>query len=559
MLQANALIGCRNRNGERIGDLAVLDSRGRPSIEVTDHRITISEQAEYVVRLVGPAVSSLTFAQPVQALAGPDSDELIGILGNPPGLGIVRLRIASSEGEIIWSTALVVRPEKFREQAEFEAMIDDLCKWRTALALDLRAHSSAPWVRSEKSTAMTAEERLIVLRAAFEQNDVEHNLKLIRQSALTRLHREPELAGLGREQADPVRLARYLNGPGLRSEIPASHPLKSRLSSVPLYVPPARKVESVDTPENQFVKHALGHFQKELSGALGQLSDFTQTELVRWGRAVERQLALVMQSNLFSQVSWPAYVALSSPALQRRAGYRSLLKAFLEVQAGFSMPWEELGSTIFGETRDVPSLYEFWCLLKLRQAVEAEFNTQLDLDHFLVTEGKLRVRRGSVSKGSSVVQIGGHEFDLAIYYNKTFTPVAGQVSGPFESHPLGIGSWSKAMKPDITIALLPAGTAESDAAKQGTLRFVHFDAKYRLRRLTNGDATAAPDDLDKMHAYTAAINFSRGACALYPGDTSEFSLQESTQQFVGAIATAPGRTAHLRPMLRDVLEKAVAA
>ena len=90
------------------------------------------------------------------------------------------------------------------------------------------------------------------------------------------------------------------------------------------------------------------------------------------------------------------------------------------------------------------------------------------------------------------------------------------------------------MRPDCSLRLRPdrtPGEAIDDV-------WVHFDAKYRVDRLTeifgqaeNADESgsettqtssyAKRDDLLKMHAYRDAIHRSAGAYVLYPGDSDE--------------------------------------
>jgi hypothetical protein len=467
------------------------------------------------------------------------------------------LEITTEDGELMWRRDFAVRPEKLQDRAEFEDMVADLCRWRTALALDLHARSSAPWVWSETTRALTPEERLVILRAAVEDNRLYENIKQVERSALVRLNRDVELIALGRGEVDAFRLGRYVNGPGARTRLPVAHPLASRIASLPSQLPPARKVETVDTPENQFVKVAIRRFRQVLSEALRELPCYADSPLVDWGHDAERRLARAAASSFFSRISWPAQVALGSSALQGRAGYRSVLQAFLDLRAGFSMPWDELGSAVFAETRDVPTVYEFWCLVRLREALEAELGANLDLDPFLMSSGRLTVRRGAASRSGVPVMLKGELFAMTLYYNRTFQPSTRGSAGGFQMHGATVGTWSKPMKPDFTVSLYPPSLSEEKAAEQKLLRLVHFDAKYRLKKLlAEGESTHMPDDVDKMHAYAAAINHSRGAYALFPGDTAELFAAPASLDAVGAIPIAPGRTNAFRPALRLILERA---
>ncbi len=558
MHKAAVQIICRERHGELLGELYLIDRRGEATLRVTNGDLSISEFGDYVVRFEKTSAAKLHFAPPIESLPTTGSSEIIGLLGRPPGLGLVRIELTDTDGELKWRRDVAVRPEKLRDRAEFEQMVGDLCRWRTGLALNLHAHSSAPWVLSDTTRALTAEERLVVLRAAIEDNQLFENLSRVERSALVRLSRDAEKVIVGQEEIDPFRFGHYINGPGVRTLVPASHPLAVRISSFPTRLPPARKIETVDTPENQFVKVALRRFRMAISDADRELPHYSDSPLVKWAREAERRLASAAGSPFFSKISWPAHVALGSPALQRREAYRSILQAFLDLRAGFSMPWDEMGRAVFGETRDVPTIYEFWCLLRLREGLESEFGASFNLDHFLVASNRLSVRRGSGSRSSRPVSLRRQLHALTLHYNRTFYPINLGMNGGFRTHGSGIGTWSKPMKPDFTVALHPDDLTESQAAEQRSLRLVHFDAKYRLGKLIAGEATHQPDDLDKMHAYTASINHSCGSYALFPGDAQELLAAPTDVGAVGAIPLAPGRSEGLGTALRLVLEKAIA-
>jgi hypothetical protein len=547
---------CRDSNGEVLGELSVIDRRGRKTL-IDDGEISLSELGEYVVRFVGARADQLSFTPPIEGLPTTNGDELLGLLARSPGLGVIRLEIKANDGQIKWRRLLSVRPEKLQDQRAFERMVGDLCRWRTALALDLHARSSAPWVWSEDNRSLIPEERLIVIRAAIEDNRLFDNLALIERASIMRLNRDVELVPLGEEEVDVYRLGFFVNGPGARTRLPTTHPLSSRIASLPSRLPPARKVEIADTPENQFVKVAINRFRQAALGALGELSYYSNSPLAAWAREAERRLNRLATSRFFSEISWPAQMVLGSPALQRRAGYRSILQAFLDLRAGFSLPWEQLGSAVFGETRDVPTIYEFWCLLRLREALETEFGALLDMEHFLLSTGRLTIRRGSVSHSRLPITLNGMHCAMALYYNRTFSPAAKESSGDFQEHDFSIGTWSKPMKPDFTVSLRPSGLSEEEAVEKKLLRLVHFDAKYRLKRLiAEGEATHLPDDVDKMHAYLAAINHSYGAYILFPGNTAELFAAPLSIKAVGAIPIAPDHIHTFPSTLRSILERA---
>ncbi|MGH7019482.1 MAG: DUF2357 domain-containing protein, partial [Brevundimonas sp.] len=438
-----------------------------------------------------------------------------------------------------------VRPAKFRDVQEFDALVADLCAWRTALALDSKATTSSDW-RLHGSSAATPEERLIVLRAAMRDFGLFDDLASVQREAVSQLKRDDALARIGRGAFDPHQFGRVLNAGGDRVAVPATHPLAPRLSSLPAVAPAGRKMETLDTPENQFVKFAVDRLHDGLGLALAEWRSAGGTGLERWAREAERRLRLAQRSPFFNRVSRSYHVNTGSPGLHRRLGYRGVLQTFLEAQAGLSLPWEELSERVFGETRDVATLYEIWCLLKMREILHEVFEIEFDLEPFVIDQGGLRLKRGGSSVSKSEILAGDRRWRLKLSYNRAFSPTASRNVETLAIHSTGLGSWSKMMKPDLTLSAWPAETDELSAASAGTLRLIHFDAKYRLRHLgalVAGDAERGfkPDDLDKMHAYASGIQHSVGAYVLYPGDQHQrFGLEGREAFGVGAVSLIPG-------------------
>lgn len=556
-MHASITFACSDPSGQLLGQLSIIDRKGRESIS-DEGEVSLSELSDYVVRFTGQQASNFYFLPPVESLPSTTNEEIIGFLDRPPGLGLIPLEIQNKERKVKWRKVFLVRAEKLGGHGEFERMVGDLCRWRTALTLDLHAHSSAPWTWADNICALTPEERLIVLRASFEDNRIFENIDLIERTALKRLHRDSELILVGEEAIDVFRLGLCLNGPGARIALPITHPLSSRLGSIPTQLPPARKVEIVDTPENQFVKVVIHRFRQEALEALKDLAYYSNSALVSWAKTTERRLNRAANSIFFSEISWPSQMALGSPALHRRPGYRSILQAFLDVRAGFSLPCDQFTSAVYGETRDLPTIYEYWCLLRLREALEVEFGAQFDMEHFLVSSGRLTIRRGSRSQSSVPIIINAKQFTIELNYNRNFSPSETGVTNGFCEHDgASVGTWSKTMKPDFTISLRPIDLNEEEAAAKNILRLIHFDAKYRLKKLAAKDeATHIPDDIDKMHAYLAAINHSCGSYILFPGNATELLAAPSSLEAVGAIPLLPGEENTFRANVRNVIQRA---
>lgn len=552
---------CWGEGGVWLGELQLADRKGERSIETddTNARISIAELSDYVV-LLRSATSDVTgFAAPISAGRVESNGALFGFLASQAGLGRIRVGLTGSSGEEIWQHPLWIRPGKFRDAVEFELMVSEICDWRTNLALDLRASTSAPWVLDANVVAWPPEERLAVLRAAVEQNALLDALSFVERNASARLERDSTVARLGAASIDAHRLSHHLASAGRRTAVPASHPLAGRLSSLPLEMPATRRYETVDTPENRFAKLTALGFRNRIIDSLRVGID-ARTPLGSWATRTASRLDRLLSGTFYSGLGAPGHVDLGSPALQRRRGYRSILKAFLAARAGLAIRWNELDALVDAETRDVPSLYEIWCLVILRRAISTEFAIQLSNEHLRMGATGLTLGRGTAASADRLVEIDGRLFALRLWYNRSFAPTeTTHAEGNWRVRASTPGTWTKTMKPDFTIELRETENAGNDLIRP---ILIHLDAKYRLKSIELGkdgmsEKSHVADDIDKMHAYLFGINESVGAYILYPGDFVSYFRRSGLRSTIGAVAAVPGRTGHLGEALREILVAAV--
>jgi PD-(D/E)XK nuclease superfamily len=166
-------------------------------------------------------------------------------------------------------------------------------------------------------------------------------------------------------------------------------------------------------------------------------------------------------------------------------------------------------------------------------------------------------------------KVAGRELDVCLFFNRSFLVSA---------HPRAEGSWSRGMRPDVSVRVrplshLPRLTDDSDLDL-----WLHFDAKYRLEASrdqftpdADSDAeslveaergererTTKREDLLKMHAYRDAIRRSAGAYVLYPGHDRSPPMREFAEVLpgLGAFVLRPGANseAHGRKELKMFLE-----
>jgi predicted component of viral defense system (DUF524 family) len=233
----------------------------------------------------------------------------------------------------------------------------------------------------------------------------------------------------------------------------------------------------------------------------------------------------------------------TSQVLQRREGYRELRDAYLRLLLSPCVRWEGLEQLLQVPSRDVPTLYEYWCFFALADVLSRATGICPDWRDFVRFNRdvwEVRIQRGIRAR----LRIG----PATLWYNRGF------------SRP---NSYSLPLRPDYTIEI------------EG--RCLLFDAKYRLEwtelraalqeeepEETDREATFRRADLYKMHTYRDAIRGARAVFILYPGtEFSAFGITEKPYENpqdlspgfagVGAVPVRPGQTGTLEAVVRALL------
>jgi hypothetical protein len=326
--------------------------------------------------------------------------------------------------------------------------------------------------------------------------------------------------------------------------------------SLPRIVSIRRQVDSLDTPENRFVKYVLTYFRdflKRVESILkGSVAD-ERHRLVRIVHNLQEQLNATLSAALFKGVSAPNILLLGSPVLQRKGGYREILLAWLKFDLAAELVWKG-GDDVYGAgKRDMAALYEYWLFFQLLRLFRDKFELAAPAARTLFehTNGGLNLRL----KVNEPFGIEGRCVRHARRLNVRFHYNLIQERSGSRSEP---GSWTRRMRPDFTLSFWPDGYGLEEAESQELAVHIHFDAKYRVENITelfgDGDEDLSEEkaqekrgnykraDLLKMHAYRDAIRRSEGAYILYPGGTSPTRFQGFHEILpgLGAFALKPG-------------------
>lgn len=470
----------------------------------------------------------------------------LGTGSGKPDAGLIETRsfcgtllLELVEGEVddaktaVASALLDVRSLKLDYRTEYRGMLRRLSDEIAGLVVDARSSAKAGFRSTfeDRTDAGWLQIQLELLREMLDSADFSAALQRILSFPHERLSTVSDSISTDRPIRWTPSAVRQLVTGNPRRVVPATHPLRTQLGleSVAERVLVPRKSRDLDTLENRFVKFALGEFRAFLTHAQGIFES-----CAGWGAsaALSRRLAATVEDwlgrSLFREVGEMRFAPLGSPVLQRKAGYREVLRWWLRFRTAAELSWEGGEELFHAGQRDVASLYEYWLFFELlgwfcqkcrggnRPAVEELIEGLED------GSPNLRLRK-RMELGPFVGTFAGQSrrLNARFAYNRRFEVTQDRHAG---------GSWSRRLHPDYTLTFWPEDLSEAEAERQELLVHVHFDAKYRVEDIEGLFGAEGADDADdevegnykrqdllKMHAYRDAIKRSQGAYVLYPG------------------------------------------
>lgn len=421
------------------------------------------------------------------------------------------------------------------DEADYDIMLGEIARIAQALPFDAGAASALPYYRDPALLADdVAYHAFIWLRHALLDHPDRPLLGAL-QTIIANPHRR-----LVREEREvPVELASAISARTLDDVVAGRWPLQRAPEGLgfkgflPVRVADSASRETVDTPENRFVKafleacdRLLAQMQARVAGAPGTLGPRLGADLA----AVQAKLTPLRRAALFRDVGRLTSMPTASTVLQRRAPYREVFRSHLLLRAASRvLPFSSTEIVQMLEVKNIARLYELWCGFHLLDLVTKQLGAP---EKAALTDGDAfgaTVRRSLQVRWRSGVELA---------FNASYTRKQG-----FHGH-----SRSVILRPDFALHV-PA-----DRRAPG----LHlFDAKFRLEHHGGGEKTSRVDDIHKMHTYRDAIPEAKSAWVLYPGNHALCYRDEPGGRpwlGVGAFPALPGNAApslveHLQALL----------
>jgi predicted component of viral defense system (DUF524 family) len=460
--------------------------------------------------------------------------------------------------------AVEILSAKINYRQDYRGMLSFIADECSELLFDIRASARMRLTPKFKPGSNNLQRQLEFLAAELTSRRFVAALQRVTAMPHQKLQGEWEQCEISKLRKGSRELARQIGGVAARVPVPAQSAVAQTMRalgiatpSLPRTVSVRRQADSLDTPENRFVKYVLMHFRDFLTRIESILKGSNGENRQRLARTVhhlQEMLNAALSISLFKGVSAPNILPLGSPVLQRKSGYREILLAWLKFDLASELIWKG-GEDVYGAgKRDLATLYEYWLFFQLLRLFRDKFDLASPAAKTLFehTEGGLNLRLKVNEPLGIEGQCLRHARRLKVRFHYNLTHERSES----RDEP---GSWTRRMRPDFTLSFWPDEYGLEEAESQELAVHIHFDAKYRVESITELFGDSDEDlsnekaeqkrgnykraDLLKMHAYRDAIRRSEGAYILYPGGSNvptQFQGFHEILPGLGAFALKPG-------------------
>ncbi|OYU92930.1 MAG: hypothetical protein CFE21_22375 [Bacteroidetes bacterium B1(2017)] len=449
--------------------------------------------------------------------------------------------------------------KSYRENYRF--MLDSITEKCTELLMQINAPINQYYEIDFEKDNKTIYQRFAFVQSLIGSNEFKEAIQKIISSPTTQWKQDEELKDIRSLRRITNSNIRQLVSASNRFELPPKHFLTKnfKIKDVPSKISSTRKVETIDTPENRFIKHAVEAFLKFSTDCFNLFANFEYERAKKEAAVLISNLENHLNHPFFREISRPITLKLNSPVLQRKSGYREILSAWLKFDLAAKLIWQGGEDVYNAGKRDIAVLYEYWLFFTLYDLIKEKFKinqhqyNEKPYEHLIVPTNdglNIMVKSGKHTALEGVYDSGNRKLQIKFSYNRTFTGGTEYIN---KDDKKSAGSWTKTLRPDYTLSIWPADLKEISAEEKELIVHIHFDSKYKVDQyviMPGIDSNLSEEkikevvekelneekeeerkgkyknaDLLKMHAYKDAIRRTGGAYILYPGTENQKPLK----------------------------------
>ena len=459
--QQHGFVECRATDGRLLATVEILAPAGSEAVPWEVHPILLfpaeeahrngeealqlRERCRYEYRLIPSADAPDDLAllpqrgvQPSRVESKGDDRGLIEPQDHCGLFPLIVIRRGDATQRPLARGSVEVRSLKLGYRDHYRGMLSYIAEKCAGLLLDCHTPT-----RLRLSTLWQQESRILEQQLEFLRHMLESQpFRAAVDEVLRNPHRRLEEERTDRDIARPFKpgsdFAQQLAATPRRTAVPVSHPLYAKIQSLPERISVRARADFLDTAENRFAKMVLVEFRDFLADITDHLnrkvaeSDEPQTQrLLRESDRLLGMLEAQLARGFFPDVSVPTVVPLGSPVLQRKPGYRELLRFWLQFHAGAQLEWDGGADVFAAGARNVATLYEYWLFFQLEALFRQRFTCEQPLHALVVNKDQvppqLVLKRGVELK--TVVagvwsETAMRHLRAEFHFNRKYTPDA---------------------------------------------------------------------------------------------------------------------------------------
>jgi hypothetical protein len=232
---------------------------------------------------------------------------------------------------------LEVCSAKTTYRQDYRLMLEEITEKCTSLVMQAGSPVSQHFTQDYSADAETLYQRFAFVKSVIDTPEFVESVHRIISAPVTRWKEYEEFADTRRAgRINNSILRQFVSGTD-RIGIPSNHSLYRKTPSIPSKINVIRKIETADTPENRFIKHVLSVFRTFSADIKVKMTSGSRE--YHEADRIEESLENILQVSLFKEISPPQSLAVSSPVLQRKEGYREVLRVWLMFDVASRIFW----------------------------------------------------------------------------------------------------------------------------------------------------------------------------------------------------------------------------
>ena len=490
-------------------------------------------------------------------------------------VGTLTLQVLDKDKKNKGSFNIEVQSVKSSYRKDYRYMLESITEKCTELIMQIDSPISQHFETNFDVDNRTLYQKFSFVKSVIDSKDFEEAVQKIISNPTTKWNTEIEEKDIRNIRRFSQSNIKQIISRSNRVSLPLDSYLNSKykIESIPSKIDSIRKIESIDTSENRFIKHSLEVFLFFCENCQERFNKYSKAKLEATNLATK--LSHLLNQSFFKEIARPNSLKLNSTILQRKSGYREVLNAWLKFDLAAKLTWSGGDNVYDVGKKNIAALYEYWLFFYLLDLLKEIFKIEPKSIEKLIQfdSGKLSL---NLKQGKAIALEGNfasptRNLNIQFSYNRSF--------GGGKTYPKS-GSYTTTLRPDYTLSIWPTEIKDSqDAEIQELITHIHFDAKYKVNNFydliskskeeelneeenlelikeeeeENEKGTFKNQDLLKMHAYKDAIRRTSGAYVLYPGEGKDEPFRGFHELIpgLGAFVVKPNNS----PKEKEVLEK----